>query len=278
VDLSPPDVADILGVTRVMAPIAMRTDVRLDIGGVGRVDVRDRAAVVGELPISPGAPVVMQLSRWDRLKDHRGVLRGFANNVGFDLGAHLLLVGPTATSLTDDPEGVEVFVEILRAWEELPQPERERVHLVSLPIDDQVENAVVVNALQRRSDVVVQKSLAEGFGLTVAEAMWKERPLVGSRVGGIRDQIQDGRSGLLVDPTDRAALGQAISTLIRDAGFAHAIGHAARERVRERYLPPHFLRAHLDLVLRILERDLTHPRRRPLTSPPSDGRGRATPE
>ena len=78
---------------------------------------------------------------------------------------------------------------------------------MSLPVEDRIENALVVNALQRRADVIVQKSLAEGFGLTVAEAMWKRRPVVGSKVGGIQDQIVDGRSGVLVDPTDTAGVG-----------------------------------------------------------------------
>jgi trehalose synthase len=86
----------------------------------------------------------------------------------------------------------------------------------------------------------------------VAEAMWKRRPIVGSRVGGIQDQITDGTSGLLVGPTDLKAFGGAVSSLIRDVGFAQAIGHAARRRVRARFLPPHFLGAHLELTDRIV--------------------------
>jgi trehalose synthase len=135
------------------------------------------------------------------------------------------------------------------------------VHVLSLPVEDRLENAVVVNALQRQAEVVVQKSLAEGFGLTVAEAMWKRRPVVGSRVGGIQDQITDGSSGLLVDPGTRKAFGSAVSSLVRDVGFAQAIGHAARRRVRARFLPPHFLGAHLELVDRLLkEEPATRPR------------------
>jgi trehalose synthase len=107
----------------------------------------------------------------------------------------------------------------------------------------------------------VQKSLAEGFGLTVAEAMWKRRPVVGSRVGGIQEQIVDGRSGLLVNALDRKAFGKAVSSLIRDMGFAQAIGHAARARVRGRYLPPHFLGAHLELVQRVLTESERTPER-----------------
>ena len=82
-------------------------------------------------------------------------------------------------------------------WESLGEGARDRVHLANLPTHDVEENAVIVNALQRRADVVVQKSLAEGFGLTVTEAMWKRRPIVASRVGGISDQIDDGEQGLL---------------------------------------------------------------------------------
>ena len=126
------------------------------------------------------------------------------------------------------------------------------MHLASLPVDDLVENAVVVNALQRAAHVVVQKSLAEGFGLTVTEAMWKERPVIASRVGGIQDQIVDGESGVLVDPTDLVAYGDAVADLLRDQLLAVEIGHGARARVRERFLAPHFLSAHLELMDRVI--------------------------
>ena len=91
---------------------------------------------------------------------------------------HLVLAGPDVFAVADDPEGVEVLEETEAAWRELPPGVRRRVHLALLPMDDADENAVIVNALQRRADVVVQKSLAEGFGLTVSEAMWKARPVV----------------------------------------------------------------------------------------------------
>jgi trehalose synthase len=237
--------------TRIVASRTPPPDLRIAIDGAD-VEVHHEAHIVQDEPVPPDAPIVAQVSRWDRLKDHVGVLDGFAENVDLGLGAHLLLVGPAAASVADDPEGKEVFAEIVEARHRLPRAQRRRIHIVSLPVDDQTENAVVVNALQRRADVVVQKSLAEGFGLTVAEAMWKERPVVGSRVGGIQDQIRDGRSGLLVDPTDLAAMGGAISSLIGDAGLAKGIGHAARARVRAHFLPPHFLGAHLRLVQDVL--------------------------
>jgi trehalose synthase len=104
-------------------------------------------------------------------------------------------------------------------------------------MDDPVENALVVNALQRHAHVVVQKSLAEGFGLTVTEAMWKARPVVASAVGGISAQIEDGVSGVLLqDPRDPWELRSAVEPLLRDRLRAEALGRAARVRVRERFL------------------------------------------
>jgi trehalose synthase len=116
-------------------------------------------------------------------------------------------------------------------------------------MEDIEENAAIVNALQRRSDVVVQKSLAEGFGLTVAEAMWKGRPTVASAVGGIQDQISDRVSGVLVDdPEDCRAFGVAISELIRDRSGAAALGEAARASVVNNFLAPKYLSRYLELV------------------------------
>ena len=103
-------------------------------------------------------------------------------------------------------------------------------------MDDLDENGAMVNALQRRADVVVQKSLAEGFGLTVAEAMWKGRPVIGSRVGGIQDQIEDGVTGVLVDPADLQAVAIAITTLREDEAAAVALGRRAREHVAAHFL------------------------------------------
>jgi trehalose synthase len=250
-ELSVADVDALLGAANVLA-IRPPKDVRVALAGGDPIRVRRRAEIVEDAPTPPGAPLVVQVSRWDRLKDHAGVLRGFARHVHRDLDAHLLLVGPKVSGVTDDPEGAEVLRDVTEAWRRLRPSTRARVHLVSLPTRDRVENALVVNAIQRRADVAVQKSLAEGFGLTVAEAMWKRRPIVASRVGGIQDQVVDGRSGLLIEPADLASMGSAISTLIRDIGFAQAIGHAARERIRNRFLPPHFLRAHLELIERTL--------------------------
>ena len=248
-------VGAILGAAGVLGPFEARGEARIEHPAIGSVRIVRRADVVEEHPSPVGAPIVIEISRWDRLKDHLGVLHGFATFVDPGLDAHLLLVGPSPATVSDDPEGAEVFEEILHAWRELPPDRRERIHLVNLPVEDRIENALVVNALQWRADVVVQKSLAEGFGLTVAEAMWKARPVVGSAVGGIQDQIVDGVSGLLVPPTDLEAMGGAVSALIADVAYAQAIGHAARERVRERFLPPHFLGGHLEVIRGIVRGD-----------------------
>jgi trehalose synthase len=120
-------------------------------------------------------------------------------------------------------------------------------------MQDAEENAAIVNALQRRSDVIVQKSLAEGFGLTVAEAMWKARPVVASRVGGIQDQIVDGESGVLVDdPADLPRFGAAVGRLLRDPTLAAQLGEAARERVRDEFLGTRQLIQYLNLLDRLV--------------------------
>jgi trehalose synthase len=215
------------------------------------VRVTRRATMLEDRPVPSTAPLVLQVSRWDRLKDPLGVLHGFVDRVPID-EAHLMLAGPAADAVSDDPEGLEVLSQVRDAWTALPPGPRSRVHLASLPVDDLIENAVVVNALQRFAHIVVQKSLAEGFGLTVTEAMWKERPVIASRVGGIQDQIVDGESGVLVEATDLVAYGDAVADLLRDELLAVEIGHGARTRVRERFLAPHFLAAHLELVERVM--------------------------
>ena len=167
--------------------------------------------------------------------------------------AHLLLAGPAVDGVADDPEGQAVWSEVERTWGALAAATRARVHLASLPMEDVEENAAIVNALQRRADVVVQKSIAEGFGLTVAEAMWKSRPVVASRVGGIQDQIVDGRSGLLLDdPRDLASFGDAVVGLFADPDRAASLGVAARERVRSEFLGPRELHQYFELVMQLL--------------------------
>lgn len=224
----------------------MATFLRQD-GSGGKV--ARRADVIEDAPTPTSAPLVLQVSRWDRLKDPIGVLRGFADQVERDLGAHLILAGPVSSTIADDPEAEEVVAEVRKVRDDLPASARERTHLVYVPMDDLEENAAIVNALQRRADVIVQKSLAEGFGLTVAEGMWKERPVVGSRVGGIQDQIEHGRTGLLVDdPEDQAEFGAAVMTLLEDPERAARMGKEARQRVLDEFLTPRYLTRYIELI------------------------------
>jgi trehalose synthase len=111
---------------------------------------------------------------------------------------------------------------------------------------------VMVNALQRRADIVVQKSLAEGFGLTVAEAMWKGAAVVASRVGGIQDQIQDGKTGVLVDPLDLQGFGASVSELLADPHRAQRMGEAAQIEVRDHFLGARHLGQYVELLDRVL--------------------------
>jgi trehalose synthase len=204
-----------------------------DDGSPGRVDRGADILRVGRAP-DVATPLVVQISRWDRLKDHAGVMDGFVRLEEQEAaGANLVLAGPSVTGVADDPDGPAVLAELTAAWRALPHDSRRRVQIASLPMVDPGENAAIVNALQRHAAVVVQKSLAEGFGLTVTEAMWKGRAVVASAVGGIVDQIDDGMDGLLLDdPTDRAGLAAALRRLLGDPVEARALGAAGREHVR----------------------------------------------
>jgi trehalose synthase len=204
-------------------------------------------------PLPADAQIVLQVSRWDRLKDAVGVLEAFTRHIAPKTGSYLVLAGPAATSVRDDPEQPEVVAELASRHKQLPDATRQRVRIAQLPMEDEHENAVMVNALQRRADVVVQKSLAEGFGLTVAEAMWKSRPVVASRVGGIEDQIEDGKSGLLTGPRDQVRFGKAVVELLLDRNEAMRLGDAARERVAHHFLGPRHLMQQGELVRTLIE-------------------------
>lgn len=223
-------------------PIFTRAD-----GTPARVD--RRAEIIEDAPLPPGAPTVVQVSRWDRLKDPVGVITGFARHVAPHTDAHLVYAGPAVDAVADDPEGAAVLEEARAAWSAVPHDLRARIHLVHLPMEDGEENAAIVNALQRHAAVVVQKSIAEGFGLTVAEAMWKGRPVVATRVGGIQDQIVDGQSGILIDdPFDLEGYGAAVTRLVTDPDAAARLGAAAQERVRKHFLGPRHLLQYIDLA------------------------------
>lgn len=224
--------------------------------------VRRGAEILQQSPVPTGAPIVAQVSRWDVLKDHLGVLRGFVRHVPRELGAHLVLAGPASGSVDDDPASREVLEELRAAWRALPDDARARVHVAILPMDDVEENAVMVNAIQREAAVIVQKSLEEGFGLTVIEAMWKGRPVLASRRGGIQDQIEDGVSGLLLDdPRDSGNFGAAVVSLLSDPDRARALGHSARLRAAG-FLMPVQLAQDAEMLTRLV-RELEAPRAGP---------------
>jgi trehalose synthase len=214
--------------------------------------VAERATVLEEEPVPGDATVVTQVSRWDRLKDPRGLLEIFERHLD-DPSLHLCLVGPDTEGVSDDPEGAAVYAEVAEHWRGMAEERRRRAHLVSLPMDDLAENATMVNALQRRSDLIVQKSLAEGFGLTVAEAMWKAKPVIAGRVGGIQDQVVDGRTGILIDdPRDLPAFAGAIEALAADPERCAAMGEAGRQHVRDHYLAVERLREYVELLTRLI--------------------------
>jgi len=174
-------------------------------------------------------PLVVQISRLDHWKDPVGVIKAF-EMARKEEECTLVLVGNVAT---DDPEGAEVYRSLLAH-------RSERVIVMS------VQDGALVNALQRRAAVVLQKSLREGFGLTVSEAMWKGAAVIGGNVGGIRYQIRDGETGFLVSSVDEAA--KRIVQLLRDPDLRKQLGHAARERVRENFLITRTVEQYLDLI------------------------------
>ena len=173
-------------------------------------------------------PLVVQISRFDRWKDPEGVIQAF-NIARREVPSTLVLLGNVAT---DDPEGSQVYESLLKHREQ---------HICILSAQD----SALVNALQRRAAVVLQKSIREGFGLTVAEAMWKGAIVIGGNVGGIRHQIRHGENGFLVSSVAEAA--QQIVHVLKDAELRKRIGQAARETVRQRFLMIRLLEQYLDL-------------------------------
>ncbi len=175
-------------------------------------------------------PIITQVSRFDRWKDPEGVIRAY-RLAREEVDCRLVLLGNVAT---DDPEGPEVYESLLHYARE-----DDRIVLLTQ------EDTALVNALQRKADVVLQKSIREGFGLTVAEAMWKGKAVIGGNTGGIRYQIEDGENGFLVSSVEQAAV--RIVALLRDPELRDEMGRRARETVRERFLMTRLLEQYLDL-------------------------------
>jgi trehalose synthase len=223
-----------------------------DDGSPSRVERRCDVVRTGP-PARPESKLIVQVSRWDVMKDMTGVMQAFAEHIINGRDIELVLAGPSVAAVADDPEGLQVLEECTRMWRQLPYAVRRRVQLVCIPMDDVDENAAIVNALQRHASIVAQKSLAEGFGLTVAEAMLKGTPVVASAVGGIVDQVIDGETGRLIqNPSDLAEFGRAITEMLDDDELRHRLGEGACARALETHLGDTHLELWLDVVRKLL--------------------------
>ena len=193
---------------------------------------RKAAGIVGDLGIDVCRPLVTQVSRFDVWKDPWGVIDAYWLARQSHPGLQLALLG--LSQANDDPEGAQVVASVREyAGDDC------NIHLFFSPDGLPAGNDEIVNALQTHSDVLVQKSTREGFGLTVSEGMWKGKAMIGGNVGGIRLQIEDGQSGYLVNSAAEA--GERMAQLLADPGLRAAMGRNARERVRERFLLPRLM-------------------------------------
>jgi len=208
------------------------------------------AKVLGEIGLLY-RPIVTQISRWDRLKGFAPLLQGFVKlkkRIDDCEGpktrrlrrlelVRLILAGPEPASIQDDPEGQEVIRELGDMFLDLDPRLQKDVVLLSLPMASRKENALMVNALQRCSTVVVQNSLREGFGLTATEAMFKRVPVMGTHACGLRQQIRDGLDGRLVaDAENPGVLADMLEEMLSDAKLRHRWARSAQSRVHEEFL------------------------------------------
>ncbi|MBD3276811.1 MAG: glycosyltransferase [Candidatus Aegiribacteria sp.] len=187
---------------------------------------------------------ITQISRFDPWKDPLGVLDVY-RRVRERVDCRLVLCGSMAS---DDPEGYDIYEKVRQEAEDLISSGD--VILITY------ESNIMVNAIQRAAAVIIQKSLREGFGLTVTEGLWKQRPVVASNVGGIPLQIEDGKTGYLLEPDDHRGFADKIISLLEDPEKAREMGVEGREKVRKRFLTTRLLSDYLDLVIDVLNHDL----------------------
>jgi trehalose synthase len=197
-------------------------------------------------------PIVTQVSRWDQLKGFRPLLDGFVrlkrtlDDASLERSerhrrrvelARLVLAGPDPSSVQDDPEGAGVLEELSAAYSELSPGFQQDVALLSLPMDSRKQNALMVNALQRCSTVLVQNSLREGFGLTATESMWKTVCVMASRAFGLRQQIRSGIDGVVVqDPEDPDEIARRLDDILEDVPKRDYMARNGRQRVHDEFL------------------------------------------
>jgi len=192
--------------------------------------------------LDPQRPILVQISRFDRFKDPVGVIQAYRMAKAFVPRLQLVLAGGGAT---DDPEGKDVLIEVMDYSDDDPD-----IHVLLLPPDAHR----TVNALQRISDIALQKSLKEGFGLTVTEAMWKAKPVIGGNAGGIRLQVINHHTGFLVDTPEGAAL--RIRYLLKNRENLEVMGRRAKEYVRENFLLTRHLREYLTQMVAVMRGSL----------------------
>jgi trehalose synthase len=197
-------------------------------------------------------PIVTQVSRWDRLKGFRPLLEGFVRLKGWRDDpsrnwsprrrrrveiVRLVLAGPDPASVQDDPEGQGVLEELSAEYRALPPEIQRDVALLTLPMNSRKENALMVNALQRCSTIIVQNSIREGFGLTATEAMWKRVPVLATRASGLRQQIRSGIDGMLTqDAADPDEVARRLDDVLRDLPKRDLLARSAERRVHDRFL------------------------------------------
>jgi trehalose synthase len=255
-ELAPAEIGAILRYTGLIAGGSSATppSYAREDESIGLVEHKVEVLRAGDPPAAD-TRLVVQVSRWDAMKDPLGVLRGFCKLLEERSleRTELVFAGPALDGVADDPEGVRVFGELEHAFLELPEDQRRKVHLALLPMQDSDENAIIVNALQRHATVIVQKSLVEGFGLTVTEALWKRRPVIASAVGGILEQIRDGLDGLLVhDPTDLHEFSRLLAMVLDDPALSQRLGEAGYNRVRTQFLSVTALESWSALIEQVL--------------------------
>ncbi|MEA3453699.1 MAG: glycosyltransferase, partial [Candidatus Caldatribacteriota bacterium] len=185
-------------------------------------------------------PIIAQVSRFDSAKDPLGVIKVF-KKVKSKIDCRLILCGSMSI---DDPEGIKIYEQVVKRNQKLI----DKKDIIIL----NVENDILVNVLQRISNVIIQKSLREGFGLTVTEALWKETPVVASNVGGIPLQITDGEDGYLLDPFDYDGFAERIIYLLENPSKAEQIGKRGKETVREKFLITRLLIDYIDLLSEVI--------------------------
>ncbi len=195
--------------------------------------------IVKRFGINTGRPLITQVSRFDPWKDPVGVIEAYRIAKKRCPDLQLAMVGSMAD---DDPEGEQIFNDLKKH-----SGNDTDIHLLT---NHDGLNDLEVNAFQKYSDVILQKSIREGFGLTVSEALWKETPVIGGNVGGIPTQIEDGKTGFLVSSAEECA--EKINYLIHNPSIAHNMGKAGKEVVRQKFLLPRLLRDELKVIEKLL--------------------------